>query len=78
MGVHWGMPKVSVYVPDKLYDELRRRQLPISQLAQQAFADALAGDVNAAWIAAARARPVHGSPTSTEDLMADVDDDFGA
>ena len=72
------MPKVSVYVPDRMYDELRRRELPISQLAQQAFADALAGDVNAAWIAAARARPSHDSPTSSEDLMADVDDEFGA
>ncbi len=70
------MPKVSVYVPDRMYDELRRRELPISQLAQQAFADALAGDVNAAWIAAARARPIHDSPMSIEDLMADVDDEF--
>lgn len=72
------MPKISVYVPDAMYDELRRRELPISQLAQRAFAHALADDANAAWIAAARARPVHGSPISSEELMADVDDEFGA
>lgn len=72
------MPKVSIYVSDKMYDELRRRELPISQLAQQAFADALASDVNAAWIAAARTRPIRTTSVSSESLMADVDDEFGA
>lgn len=70
------MPKISVYVPDAMYDELRRRGLPISQLAQSAFSAALANDANATWIARARERPARASTVSTEDLMQAVDDEF--
>ncbi len=72
------MPKISIYVPDAMYDEIRRRELPLSQLAQHAFAAALASDANAAWIAGARRRPVRSTAVSTEDLMAAVDTEFGA
>lgn len=75
------MPKVSIYIPDAMYDEMRRRKLPLSQLAQRAFAEALSANENSSWIAAARRRPARSaaaSTISTEALMADVDEEFGA
>ena len=35
-GVRWGVPKVSVYLPDELYREAKTRQLPLSSLVQEA------------------------------------------
>lgn len=72
------MPKVSIYIPDSLYDEIRQRGLPLSQVAQRAFRDALSTDSNAEWIAAARRRPVKTSTIDTETLMDAVDAEFGA
>lgn len=72
------MPKVTIYVPDEMYAELRRRQLPISQLAQRSFSAALADNENADWIARAAKRPVRPAAISTEDLMSGVDEDFEA
>lgn len=72
------MPKISIYVSDAMYDELRRRELPISQLAQRAFSVALTEEANAAWIARARERPVSPASVGTEDLMEAVDAEFGA
>ncbi|HET8929618.1 MAG TPA: hypothetical protein VFN21_03065 [Acidimicrobiales bacterium] len=72
------MPKISVYVPDDLYAEMKRHDLPVSQVAQRAFADALATDRNAAWIAAARRRPARVTTIDSESLAAAVDEDFGA
>lgn len=72
------MPKVSIYIPDAMYDEIKRRELPISQVAQQAFASALAADVNASWVAEARRRPTRIGGLSTEALMSAVDEEFGA
>lgn len=72
------MPKITIYVPDAMYDQLRARGLPISQVAQRAFSEALDGDANAAWVAAARARPLHETTISSEALMAEVDEEFGA
>lgn len=77
-GYPGGMPKVNIYVPDAMYDELRRRELPISKLAQRAFAAALQDDANAEWIARARRRPVRSSSISTEDLMDAVDAEFAS
>jgi len=70
------MPKISIYVPDELYAELRRRELPVSQLAQQAFAAALADDANRSWIARAQRRPIRTGGISTEELMQAVDEEF--
>lgn len=72
------MPKINIYVPDAMYDELRRRELPISKLAQRAFAAALSDDANADWIARARQRPIRSPTISTEDLMDAVDADFAS
>ncbi|MCL2781080.1 MAG: hypothetical protein FWD74_06260 [Actinomycetia bacterium] len=70
------MPKVSIYVPDVMYDEARRRELPLSQLAQRAFADAMANDANQEWIARARRRPVRATAVGTDELMAAVAEEF--
>jgi post-segregation antitoxin (ccd killing protein) len=70
------MPKVSVYVPDAMYDELRRRRLPVSHLAQQAFDAALRDDSNQAWIERATSRSSRFTSLPTEDLMARVDEEF--
>ncbi|GAA1505105.1 type II toxin-antitoxin system CcdA family antitoxin [Nocardioides humi] len=73
------MPKVNIYVPDALYDEIRRTDLPISSIAQQAFRDALSARANADWIAAARTRPTRTTRRiDTAALMDDVRDEFGA
>lgn len=72
------MPKVSIYIPDGMYDEVRRHRLPLSQIAQRAIAEALKSDRNAAWIDAARERSTRHSTLSSESLMAAVDDEFDA
>lgn len=79
MGVHSGMPKISIYVPDDLYAELRRQNLPISTLAQDAFRDALDSRHNREWIARARQRPARSSSAvGTAEIIAAVRDEFGA
>ncbi|MCR1786035.1 type II toxin-antitoxin system CcdA family antitoxin [Nocardioides carbamazepini] len=73
------MPKVNIYVPDVLYDEIRRTDLPISSIAQQAFRDALSARANADWVAAARSRPARTTQrVDTVALMDEVRDEFGA
>jgi post-segregation antitoxin (ccd killing protein) len=72
------MPKVSIYLPDALYDEIKRRELPMSRVAQRAFVAALRENQNSAWVAAARRRPLRESKLCTESLMSEVDEDFGS
>jgi len=73
------MPKVSIYVPDALYDEVRRRSIPLSTVAQRAFEDAVRADRNHAWIAAARERVSRTSQViDSAAVLDDVRDEFGA
>lgn len=73
------MPKVSIYVPDALYDEVRRRSIPLSAVAQRAFEDAVRAHRNESWIAAAEARgPRTTHPIDTSALLADVREELGA
>lgn len=51
------MPKVSIYLPDRLYQQARARALPLSSLTQQAIERALAGAQTNEWVARVRARP---------------------
>lgn len=69
---------MSIYIPDGMYAELRRRDLPLSRVAQRAFAEAIDSDRNAAWIAASRKRSTRRSTISSEELMTEVDAEFGA
>lgn len=72
------MPKISIYVPDELYSELRRQELPISALAQEAFRDAIQARANQDWVARARSRrPRTTTRVDTSALLSEVRDGFG-
>jgi len=72
------MPKVSVYLPDDLYQAARDEDLPISTLAQQAIRGALEQRANAAWMEEMRnRRPLVTRDFDTSALMAAVRDEFG-
>ena len=78
-GYTGGMPKVSVYLPDDLYQAARAEELPISTLAQQAIRGALERHANAAWLERAKARPVRDDlDFDMAELMDEVRDEFGA
>ncbi|QAY60511.1 hypothetical protein ET475_11265 [Microbacterium protaetiae] len=73
------MPKVSIYVPDALYDEVRRKKIPLSTVAQRAFEDAVNARGNTEWIAAARSRtPRTDDVIDVVALLDDVRGEFGA
>lgn len=73
------MPKVSVYLPDELYDEVRRRGLPLSAVTQEAIERRIAADDRSQWIARMRAK-VAGPPRDIdiERVMDEVREDFSA
>jgi post-segregation antitoxin (ccd killing protein) len=73
------MPKVSIYVPDALYDEVRRRSIPLSAVAQRAFEEAVRSERNKDWVDAARGRvPRTDRVIDTEALLDEVRDEFGS
>lgn len=73
------MPKISIYVPDSLYDEIRRRRIPLSTVAQRAFEDALRSERNREWIAdACRRAPRTDRVIDSAAVVADARDEFGA
>lgn len=51
------MPKVSVYLPDELYQAAQARKLPLSALTQQAVEQALRNSDRRDWVARVQARP---------------------
>lgn len=72
------MPKVSIYVPDKLYHEARARELSLSSLTQQAIENALASAHTSEWAARVRARPPrHHGRVDTSALLDSVKEEFG-
>lgn len=72
------MPKVSVYVPDDLYDAVRRHGIPVSAVAQEALAAAVRRRANHAWIDAVRTRrPRNLRPVDTSALLSEVREEFG-
>lgn len=73
-----GMPKVSIYVPDELYQEARAHELPLSSLTQQAIEQALATARTNEWVAKVRNRPArHRSRVDTPALLESVREEFG-
>ncbi|WP_417563530.1 type II toxin-antitoxin system CcdA family antitoxin [Microbacterium sp.] len=73
------MPKISIYVPDRLYDEVRRKGIPLSAVAQRAFEEAVHAGRNEAWIASARTRaPRVSGVIDTAAVLDGVRDEFGA
>jgi post-segregation antitoxin (ccd killing protein) len=71
------MPKLSVYVPDELYDAVRRHDIAVSAVAQAALEAAVATKANRAWVARAQDRPLRRSGIDTSSLIADVREEFG-
>jgi post-segregation antitoxin (ccd killing protein) len=69
------MPKVSVYLPDQLYDDVRAHNIPVSAVTQDALTEALRRDANTQWIAKVRARAPR--ITATIDTSALIDDARG-
>ena len=78
MGIRWGVPKVSVYLPDELYREARMRQLPLSSLVQEAVERALRNSDRQEWVLRLRSRPRrHEGIIDTAVLQRSVRDEFG-
>ena len=78
MGDIGGMPKVSVYLPEELAAEVRRRGLPLSSLAQQAVREAIQAEDTSSWVARMRARePVPTREVDLSGVMASVRDELG-
>lgn len=73
------MPKVSVYLSDDLYREVRERGLPLSVLAQEAVEQAIRTASVDEWIERMRPLPRQTTqPIDTPALIEAVRDEFGA
>lgn len=73
------MPKVSVYLPDPLYDAVREHHISVSQVVQQALEQAVQHQRNADWVARARSRQRRTSRRiDTAALLDEVRGDFGS
>lgn len=71
------MPKVSVYLPDELYRQVRERGLSVSALSQAAIKAELERRPNAAWLAEVSSRPRRCHEViDTSALLAEVRDEF--
>ena len=72
-----GIPKVSIYLPDDLYQQARAHELPLSSLAQQAIENALAAALTEEWVTRVRARPPrHDRVLNTSAVLDAVDEEF--
>lgn len=73
-----GMPKVSIYLPDDLYQDARAHELPLSALAQQAIENALSATRTTEWVTRVRNRsPRHRRPVDSAALVDEVRGEFG-
>jgi post-segregation antitoxin (ccd killing protein) len=72
------VPKVSVYLPDELYEQVRARGLKLSALTQAAIERELGRDPNQAWVEAVEARPRRFDQLlDTSALLDEVREEFG-
>jgi post-segregation antitoxin (ccd killing protein) len=73
------MPKVSVYIPDDLYDAVRRHSISVSTVSQKALQAEVRRHASADWINQVRSRPLRTTKRiDAAALLADVRDEFGA
>ena len=73
------MPKVSVYLPDELYEAARARGLSLSRLKQSALRAAIEASPNAAWPEQVRARPSRcKTEIDTSRLLEEAREEFGS
>ena len=56
------MPKVCIYLPERLHAEVRRLDLPLSGLAQEAVERAVADDARARWVRHQQLRTLRRGP----------------
>ena len=73
-----GMPRLSIYVADELYEAVRSHGIAVSAVAQAALQAEVARRANDAWVDRARRHPVRESPIDTTGVMTEVRDEFGA
>ena len=73
------MPKISVYLPDDLYQRAREQGLQLSALTPRAIERELDRDPNREWIRQVRTRSRRTEKViDTAALLDDVRDEFGA
>jgi len=73
------VPKISVYLPDDLYQRAREQGLKLSALTQRAIERELDRDPNREWLRQVRIRsPRTEKVIDTAALVDDVRDEFGA
>jgi post-segregation antitoxin (ccd killing protein) len=73
------VPKVSIYLPDELYQRAREQGLKLSSLTQAAVEQHLERDPNGAWLREAATRaPRFDGAINTADLLDEVRDGFDA
>lgn len=73
------MPKISVYLPQDLYEQAKASSLPISSIAQEAIESALRRDDVNHWVERMRKQPPSTVPEfDMSDLMDEVRGEFGA
>lgn len=72
------MPKVSVYLPDDLYEEAKAMDVSLSAITQEALRVTMARQRVHHWVERVRERPERQVPTiDTTATMAAVHDEFG-
>lgn len=74
------MPKVSVYLPDDLYLRAKELGVSLSAVTQEALEARIATLTAAGWLQRQVERPSRRRRHSmtTEEIMAEVDDEFGS
>ncbi len=73
------MPKVSVYLPDPLYDAVRKHDIAISAVAQEALEAEVRRHANRDWVERVRTRrPRVHAIIDTPALIDEVRGEFGA
>jgi post-segregation antitoxin (ccd killing protein) len=72
------MPKVSIYLPDPLYDAVRKHDIAVSAVTQQALEAEVRRQANAEWVQRVKARePRVDRRIDTSALLDDVREEFG-
>ncbi len=71
------MPKLSVYLSDEVYEAVRRYDIAVSAVAQEALLAEVARRANDEWIARSRLRPVRTEPVDTATVIDEVRAEFG-
>lgn len=73
------MPKVSVYLPDRLYEAVRRHDIAISAVAQEALETEVRRHANEDWVERVRSRkPRVDVRIDSSALIDEVRGEFGA